>query len=102
MLFGRLEYKTYIETRMDYLNLQEIKSDGQNNSYISVILQMDDTVKTVSRTAMTFIDALRNAGGFMSVLFVIAINVIQYLQKTIYFTSLIKSLFKYQSNYNVP
>ncbi|CDW90162.1 UNKNOWN [Stylonychia lemnae] len=32
----------------------------------------------------------------MSVLFVITLTMIQYLQETIYFTSLVKSLFKYQ------
>jgi len=57
---------------------------------------MDDTVKTVTRTAFTFLDALKNTGGFMSVLFVIILNLIGYLQKTIYFTSLVRSLFKYQ------
>ncbi len=64
--------------------------------FLSVYLEMDDEVKTVSRKLMTFMDALKNAGGFMSVICVVALTLVQYLQKTIYFTSLIKSLFKYQ------
>ncbi|CDW88523.1 UNKNOWN [Stylonychia lemnae] len=57
---------------------------------------MDDTVKTVTRQAFTISDALNKTGGFMSILFVITLTMIQYLQETIYFTSLVKSLFKYQ------
>eukprot|EP00347_Sterkiella_histriomuscorum_P008262 403345754 len=96
-LLDDTQQKTYIETRVDYMNNQVLSAVGQNNSFISLTIQMDDTVKTVSRTTMTFMDALKNTGGFMSVLFVIALNLIQYLQKTIYFTSLVKSLFKYQT-----
>ncbi|CDW78786.1 UNKNOWN [Stylonychia lemnae] len=61
---------------------------------------MDDTVKTIRRQAVTFIDALQNTGGFMSVLFVITLNLISYLQRTIYYTSLVKSLYQYQSEQN--
>lgn len=57
---------------------------------------MDDEVKTMNRSLMTFMDALKSAGGFMSVAFVGALILVQQLQKTIYFTSLIRSLFKYQ------
>lgn len=56
---------------------------------------MDDEVKTVDRTVMSLLDAVKNAGGFMSVAFVAGLVLVQQLQKTIYFTSLIKSLFKY-------
>lgn len=57
---------------------------------------MDDEVKTMSRKLLTFMHALESAGGFMSVAFIGAMILVQQLQKTIYFTSLIRSLFKYQ------
>ena len=44
---------------------------------------------------MTFIDVIQNTGGFMSVVVVIAFVMIQYLQLTIYYTSMVKSLYLY-------
>lgn len=44
---------------------------------------------------MTFADAVGQAGGFMTITFLITLIVVQYLQKTIYFTSLIKSFYNY-------
>ena len=40
---------------------------------------MDDEVKTVHRKLITFMDALKNAGGFMSVVFVVALSLVQHL-----------------------
>lgn len=40
---------------------------------------MDDEVKTVDRTVMSLMDALKNAGGFMSVVFVTALVLVQQL-----------------------
>ncbi|CDW86101.1 UNKNOWN [Stylonychia lemnae] len=84
MFYGEEQQKQYIETRLDYFNVQELTTDGQT-SFVSFTLQMGDTVKTVNRQAVTFIDALQNTGGFMSVLFVITLN--------------IKSLYQYQSEH---
>ena len=42
---------------------------------------------------MTLIDVMQNTGGFTSVVVVIAFIMIQYLQLTIYYTSMVKSLF---------
>ncbi|CDW87692.1 UNKNOWN [Stylonychia lemnae] len=95
------ELDTFLETRIDYSVQQELEAvDAYNNAYIAIYIQMDDQVKTVNRKLMTFLDALGNTGGFMSILFVIAFAMIQYFQKTIYYTSLIKSLFVYQTDVN--
>jgi uncharacterized membrane protein YhiD involved in acid resistance len=40
--------------------------------------------------------AFSNAGGFMTVVFMITAIIVQRMQSTIYFTQLIKSFYKYQ------
>ena len=45
---------------------------------------------------MTFVNVMQNTGGFMSVIVVIAFVMIQYFQLTIYYTSMVKSMFLYQ------
>ncbi|CDW83536.1 UNKNOWN [Stylonychia lemnae] len=90
----------FIETKIDYSVDQELEAiDAYNNAYIGVYIQMDDQVKTVNRKLMTILDALGNTGGFMSIIIVVAYAMIQYVQKTLYYTSLVKSLFVFQENF---
>ncbi|CDW71381.1 UNKNOWN [Stylonychia lemnae] len=91
----------FIETKIDYSIDQELESiDAYNNAYIGVYIQMDDQVKTVNRKLMTILDALGNTGGFMSIIIVIAYGMISQVQKTLYYTSLVKSLFVFQENFD--
>jgi GH25 family lysozyme M1 (1,4-beta-N-acetylmuramidase) len=48
------------------------------------------------RTVHTFLKAFSESGGFMSVIYIIMTVIVARLQSTIYFTSLIKSFYKYQ------
>ena len=57
---------------------------------------MDDTLKVTLRQADTFAMAVSHTGGFMTVIFLVTLVIVQRLQKTIYFTSLIASIYQYQ------
>jgi hypothetical protein len=57
---------------------------------------LSDEIPTVKRTVSTLMDAFSAAGGMMSVIFVIITVIIQNLQKSIYFTQLIKDFYTYQ------
>ena len=57
---------------------------------------MDDAHKSTTRKVVTFADAFSVTGGFMTVMFLVAMLVVQRLQSTIYFSSLIRSFYKYQ------
>ena len=85
---------------MDYVILEELaNNDATTNNTASIVgayIQMDDQVKTVNRQVTTLIDALKSTGGVMSVVFFLALMLIQYFQKIIYYTSLVKSLYCYQ------
>ncbi|CDW80648.1 UNKNOWN [Stylonychia lemnae] len=101
LLLDEVVNDKFIETKIDYSIDQELESiDAYNNAYIGVYIQMDDQVKTVNRKLMTILDALGNTGGFMSIIIVVAYAMIQYVQKTLYYTSLVKSLFVYQENFS--
>ncbi len=56
---------------------------------------MDDQVKIVTRTSMTFVDVLNSVGGLMSIIVVFAVVLISYFQEIIYFTNMVKSMFLY-------
>ncbi len=45
---------------------------------------------------MTFAQAFANTGGFMTIVFLVTLILVQRLQATIYFTTLIKSIYKHQ------
>ncbi|CDW75886.1 UNKNOWN [Stylonychia lemnae] len=47
MFYSEIVEKQYIETRLDYFNVQELTADGQT-SFVAFTLQMDDTVKTIN------------------------------------------------------
>jgi hypothetical protein len=69
---------------------------GDPNSYIGVYLMMDDSHKDTIRSVSTLSDALSQTGGFMTVCFLIVLIIVQRFQRTIYFSSLIKSFYRYQ------
>lgn len=89
-LTGAPTISSYIETRVDYSVVSEIPDgEGSTNAYIAAYIQMDDTLKTTTRQVSTFSMAIAQTGGFMTVIFLITVVIVQRLQKTIYFTSLI-------------
>ena len=57
---------------------------------------MDETSKWTQRTVATFFKAFSESGGFMTIIYIVATVIVNKLQSTIYFTSLIKSFYKYQ------
>ena len=61
-----------------------------------MFIQLDDSQKTMIRKVVTFADAIGQAGGFMTVTFLVTLIIVQRMQKTIYFTSLIRSFYNYQ------
>ena len=59
------------------MTLQEVQSENFGSKpFLEVYIEMDDEVKTMGRKFMTFMDALKNAGGFMSVAFVGAMTLV--------------------------
>ena len=57
---------------------------------------MDDSVKTISRQVSTLEMVISKTGGVMSVVFILTLVIVQRLQRTIYFTSLVSSIYQYQ------
>ncbi len=55
---------------------------------------MDDSYKITTRKVVTLAEAFANTGGFMTVTFLVTLILVQRLQSTIYFTTLIKSIYK--------
>ncbi len=59
------------------MTLQDVHPDDFDEApFLELYLDMDDEVKTMSRKLMTILDALKNAGGFMSVAFVGAMTIV--------------------------
>lgn len=56
---------------------------------------MDDSKKETVRNIVTIGMAFSNTGGFMTIVFMVTAIVVQRMQKTIYYTQLIKSFYKY-------
>ena len=69
--------------------------EGTTNAYISLYIQMDDSLKETERQVYTFFMAFSATGGFMTVLYLVTLVIVQRFQSTIYHTTLIKSLYKY-------
>jgi len=57
---------------------------------------MDDSLKITERDIVTLGMVFSNAGGFMTIVFMITAIIVQRMQSTIYYTQLIKSFYKYQ------
>ena len=53
-------------------------------------------MKITERDIVTLGMVFSNAGGFMTIVFMITAIIVQRMQTTIYFTQLIKSFYKYQ------
>jgi len=82
----------YIETRIDYAIVSSIPDDDSTNqAFIGVYMTMDDQYKTTIRKVTTITMAFAKSGGFMSVVFLVAIIVVTNIQEIIYSRTLIKS-----------
>ena len=57
-------------------------------------------MKITERDIVTLGMVFSNAGGFMTIVFMITAIIVQRMQTTIYFTQLIKSFYKYQETPN--
>ncbi|CDW76806.1 UNKNOWN [Stylonychia lemnae] len=98
MMYGSDIEEKFIETKIDHNVIQEINStDPYNNAYIGVYIFMDDEVKQIERKVFNVSDALKNTGGFMSVVLIIAYILVYKIQQAIYYNTLIKSLYRYQN-----
>lgn len=76
-LFGSPTKDNYIETRIDYAIVSSIPDDdGTNQAFIGVYLTMDDQYKSTIRKVTTVAMAFADTGGFMSVVFLVAIVVV--------------------------
>ncbi len=53
--------------------------DGSTNAFLSVYLQMDDTYKVTTRQVVTFMQAFSNTGGFMTIVFLVTLILVQRL-----------------------
>ena len=96
-LYGQPVKNSYTESRIDYSVVQQMSDDlGNKNSYISMYVMLDDSYKSVTRQIFTFANAASLTGGFMTVIFLVTLILVQRVQQTIYFSSLIKSFYKYQ------
>ena len=76
-LYGDPNYKSYIETRVEYSTLSEIPDgEGTTNAYVAAYIQMDDTVKVTQRNVYTVPMAFSATGGFMTVTFLITLIIV--------------------------
>ena len=71
--------------------------EGTTNAYISTYIMMDDSHKLTIRNVSTFAMVFSDTGGFMTITFLVTVIIVQRLQSVIYYTTLIKSFYKYQS-----
>ena len=71
--------------------------EGTTNAYISTYIMMDDSHKSTIRNVSTFAMVFSDTGGFMTITFLVAVIIVERLQSVIYYTTLIKSFYKYQS-----
>ena len=95
--FGPPIHDTFIETRVDYAATSSIPDDdGSKTAFIGTYIQMDDQYKISTRRVATFQKAFSDTGGFMSVVFLSAMILIQNVQSTVYYTQLISEFYKYQ------
>lgn len=81
---------------MGFYNLVNRFSKGDYlNSFAYFSITFDDSYKKTRRKTMTIPDAFSETGGFMTIIFILSKIMISRLQSTIYFSSLIKSFYRY-------
>jgi hypothetical protein len=71
--------------------------EGTTNAYISTYIMMDDTQRNSVRRVMTFPMVFADTGGFMTITFLVTVIIVERLQTIIYYSTLIKKLYKYQN-----
>jgi hypothetical protein len=71
--------------------------EGSTNAYISTYIMKDDSLKSTIRNVSTFAMVFSDTGGFMTITFLVAVIIVERLKSVIYYTTLIKSFYKYQS-----
>lgn len=82
---------------MDFYNMMERFSEPDSmNSFIYFSILYDDSYKETKRQVMTIPDAFSATGGFMTVIYMLSNILLGKLQSTIYFSSLIKSFYRFE------
>jgi hypothetical protein len=71
--------------------------EGTTNAYISTYIMMDYTQRNSVRRVMTFPMVFADTGGFMTITFLVTVIIVERLQTIIYYSTLIKNLYKYQN-----
>jgi hypothetical protein len=96
-LYGDPKISDYISTRVEYSSTMEIPDgEGTTNAYISTYIMRDDSHRDTVRNVNTIPMAISDSGGFMTIIFMATMIIVQRLQNTIYYTTLIKSFYHYQ------
>ncbi len=72
--------------------------EGTTNAYISTYVMMDDTQRNTIRRVNTYPMVFSDTGGFMTFTFLITVIIVERLQTTIYYSTLIKKIYKYQAD----
>jgi hypothetical protein len=81
---------------MEFYNLIGRYSEPDaENSFIYFSILFDNAYKKTKRKVMTLPDAFSETGGFMTVIFILSRIILGRLQSTIYFSTLIKSFYRY-------
>ena len=81
---------------MEFYNLIDRYSEPDaENSFVYFSILFDDSYKKTKRKVMTIPDAFSETGGFMTVIFILSRIILGRLQSTIYFSTLIKSFYRY-------
>ena len=71
-IFGSFKVKNFIETRVNYPIVSELKDElGGDNAYISVYVTMDDERRELIRYTFTLSDAFAKVGGFMTIIYLL-------------------------------
>ncbi|CDW71081.1 UNKNOWN [Stylonychia lemnae] len=82
----------YFQTRLD---TTFITKDPQSNALVSIKYQIDENFESIERISSSFIDAISQVGGLMSIIFSVICFLTCYIQDFLYNSHLVQELFSY-------
>ncbi|CDW91588.1 UNKNOWN [Stylonychia lemnae] len=90
--------ETFLETRFVNSYQEDYAiTDSASNSYIEIVFQMDNQVKTITRYKQNVKEILEQIGGFMCIILTVAKSLSLLFTERSYYNTLIKSLYRYQT-----
>jgi hypothetical protein len=99
---GKSKIDHFYETRLDYGISSSIPDDdGTTQAFIGVYVTMDDTYKLTVRRVTTFSVAFASTGGFMGIVFLVALIAVRRVQEYKYNSKLIKKFYTFDDSSSI-